>query len=74
LIYIHVSGHQELHNETIYLEMEREYFVFNYVHVFVSLWVCTHECRYPWGPEEGAGYPGAGVTDSFDHRDVSAGN
>ena len=54
--------------------MEREYFVFNYVHVFVSLWVCTHECRYPWGPEEGAGYPGAGVMDSFDHRDVSAGN
>lgn len=68
-----VSGRQGLHSETIFKKREGRYFSFNYVYVFGYLWVCTHECRYLWSPEEGLRRPGAGVTASFGQVDVDVG-
>lgn len=39
----------------------------------VYLWVCAHEHRYLWRPEEGAETQGAGVIGDCEAPDVDAG-
>lgn len=35
--------------------------------------VCAHEYKYPWGPEEGIRFSGAGFIDNRELSDVRAG-
>lgn len=40
----------------------------------VSVWVCTHQYRFPWKPEGGIRCPGAGITDVCELPNMDTGS
>lgn len=57
---------------TICLKLKENSFVSMFVCLCVGM--CSHECKCPWKPGEGVGFPGSGVTGICEPPDVVTGN
>lgn len=57
-----------------YLLFLVSYFFLTFVYIHVCRGVCASECKCNWAPEEGARFPGPGLTSGCELPGVVAGN